>query len=930
MAAPARKSFRGPGARDKQPPMTEGRPKATFRGYLAHLRTRSRILVAALAAIAIVHLWTKADVARGDKLSATLQKALVAHGLLLDGTQFCAVERSAAAPFFGDEFFFVARPSGNEEAPTDVFRAVVRHAGGSVLGVRSVRNLTNSSSASEGSLGCAGRWVGFESTVGGQLDAVVALDTEGESKNVTEGWSLRTKLQNKVTNWQDTGHFHGFGRHRFRLKERASVEFLRWDRNALLVVVDGGRIVLRDGNVTDGLELVEALADVKGAPGTISWVVDTVRKVSWIGAGPIEWLEHRVFAVKDWSERSWFRLFGDASQTDKEVAEEMALPEDPPRAKVELSVKEVKLGFPPAQLESVMNNAAKGEGEWRAVEGDPYLRSYPGAPTAFYQSFLRADPERPYTRVYMVVWDPRQIQLNIMTGTREPQSATGETGPGMAPREPQKLKRVVAGFNGGFQAEHGEFGMMSGGRVYLPPKPWAATVAVDRNGTALMGSWFPPPDDKKVYEESWAVAQIPPEIYEFRQNLTSVVENRRFNPWERWWWGAAPVNADEQTYIDRSGLCLTEEGFFVYFWGKSMGPEALGKAMSAARCARGMHLDMNSSHTGFEFYNVQEQPFATPLPEEPTEDEFEGRVPLAPELYLRARRAIRTMSTMRFPRYVGRDSRDFFYLTQRPILPGPPLVTEAKLSDAGVFSSAGLPHDGFPFAFARTRLGDGEQDLVVAVRIDPSRLVWTPADASSRNAGSPDAGFQQGEGAAPLAYFANLASSDSPLALALFREPKADRFEIVRADALREGGNAIGVLWGQRDQDSDTPPRRLITIGGEGFLVYLEAVGPKADPRKWLAALGAESALVLGETRLVFQDAGGAKATLDGFEADVDHSVSLALLPDRTPFSRVLAPDNKPRPYWRWAKMQDTRVRYFKDGPPRFTKPDEDAGVESE
>lgn len=904
--------------------MNSGRPKATLRGYAHHLRKRSRLLVAGFVAVFVIHAAVKKDVVAGDRLGASFEVALATHGLSLKDGDFCAPHRSTSAPFLGDEFFFAASSDEDGGAPADIYRARVRHAGGSVLGVRAIRNLTLSSSASEEKLGCTERWVGFASSVRGKVDAVMALDTWGESKEVTEGWSPRTKLQNAISNWQDTGHLSGFGRNRFRLKERAVPKLMRWDRGALTVVLDEGSVVMGEGNVTDGVELVDPLDDVKGAPGTISWVVDTVRKVPWIGAGPIEWLEHRVFKVKDWGERGWFALFGDSEQTDDEVAEEMALVDDEARAKVELSVKEVKLGFPPPPLHIVMNSAAKGEGEWRAVEGDPYLRGYPGAPTAFYQSFVRADPERPYTRVYVVIWDPRQIQLNIMTGTREPQSATGETGPGMAPREPQKLKRVVAGFNGGFQAEHGEFGMMSEGRVYLPPKPWAATVAVDRRGTVLVGSWFPPPEDKRVYEEAWAVAQIPPEIYELRQNLTSVVENRRFNPWDRWWWGAAPLNADEQTYIDRSGLCLTEEGFLAYFWGKSMGPEALGKSMIAARCARGMHLDMNSSHTGFEFYNVQEEPFETPLPEEPTEDEYEGPVPQAPDLYLRARRAIRTMSTMRFPRYVGRDSRDFFYLTQRPILPGPPLQTESAIKGAGVFSSEGLPHDGFPFAFARTKLGDSNRDLVIAVRIDPSRVVWNEKAATPLAA---DAGA--GDGPRPLAFFTNLSGSGAPLVFARFPEPKADRFEIIRADALGESPSAMGLLWGEREQGRPVPPKRVLTIGKDGFLVYLEAVGPEADPRKWLEAVGAESALLLGQTRLVLQDVSGARATIDGYEATVDPANSLPLFPNRTPFTEILAPDNKPRPYWRWAKMQDTRVRYFKEGPPRFTKPEEDAGVES-
>ncbi|MEZ4254390.1 MAG: hypothetical protein R3A78_01545 [Polyangiales bacterium] len=42
--------------------------------------------------------------------------------------------------------------------------------------------------------------------------------------------------------------------------------------------------------------------------------------------------------------------------------------------------------------------------------------------------------------------------------------------------------------------------------------------------------------------------------------------------------------------------------------------------------------------------------------------------------------------------------------------------------------------------------------------------------------------------------------------------------------------------------------------------------------------------------------------------------------------ARVLNPDLKPLPYWRWARMQDARVRYFRDGPARFQMP-ADAGV---
>lgn len=894
------------------------------RKFASHLIDRWRLLVPLIAVAGLLHCVWKKDVTNAGKFERSITISLATHGLKLGkGDAFCFPVGEGSAFVAGAEMFFLAKErSGQSDRHHDVYRALVRRAGTSVLGVRGIRNLTRSSGADERALGCSRDWVSFATEVGGEVDALVALDLRGEGRDVTAGWSMRAKAQNRITNWQATGRSEGVGRRRFRLTERARASATERRDGALLITLPQGTVALARGAVDQGLGLVEPLQDVKGAPGTITWVVDTVRKIPWVGAAPIEWLEHRVFGVKDWLERKRFEyLGGEEGTTAEEVEEEMALPHEtgsahPPRAKIDLGVGEVKLGFPPPPMSLIMNKAAKGEGKWRPVEGDPYLRSYPGAPTAFYQSFIRSDPERPYTRVYVVVWDPRQLQLNIMTGTREPESATGETGPGMAPRERETLKHVVAGFNGGFQALHGEFGMMSEGRVYLPPKPWAATAAVTRDGTVKVGSWFPPPEGKRRYEESWAIEQIPEDMYALRQNLTSVVENGKYNPWDRWWWGAAPLNADEQTHIDRSGLCLTEEGFLAYFWGKSMGPEALGKAMKGARCARGMHLDMNSSHTGFEFYNVQEKPFDKPLAEEPTEDEFEGKVPLAPELYLRARRLVRSMSTMRFPRYVGRDSRDFFYLTQRPILPGPPVGDVT-------FSCDGVPHDGFPFAFARAKFGD-ESNSVHVIRIDPTRLAWGGSVAMER--------VEQEVGAktSALAYFSqHLPKAKLPRVLVRLEFPKRAKFEIVgSAEALLQAEGARALLWGA-DPESNPDARRALGIDQDGFLVYFERGAGSAKLSDWFAPLGVTNAMVFEETRLVFEGAGGVLGTVDGFEATVDMEAALSLFPNKIPFTEVLAPENKPRPYWRWAKMQDTRVRYFREGEARFTKPEDDAGVET-
>ena len=43
----------------------------------------------------------------------------------------------------------------------------------------------------------------------------------------------------------------------------------------------------------------------------------------------------------------------------------------------------------------------------------------PNGPSLFYQTFIRVDAERAYTRVYVTMWDPRQVQLGIVMGTKD-------------------------------------------------------------------------------------------------------------------------------------------------------------------------------------------------------------------------------------------------------------------------------------------------------------------------------------------------------------------------------------------------------------------------------------------------------------------------------------------------------------------------------
>src|SRR5262249_14747549 len=180
------------------------------------------------------------------------------------------------------------------------------------------------------------------------------------------------------------------------------------------------------------------------------------------------------------------------------------------------------------------------------------------------------------------------------------QCATGEHGTGVVARKPEPLRRFIGAFNGGFQSPHGDFGMMSGGALLVPPKPYAATIARLDDGATGLGTW---PYDLTIL----------PELVSFRQNLTPLVANGKLNPYGRDWWGGVPPDWEDETQTVRRGLCLTREGFIAYFYGTRIDHMHLGRAMLAARCDYGVHLDMNQGHTGLELYRVDRTEKFAPL-----------------------------------------------------------------------------------------------------------------------------------------------------------------------------------------------------------------------------------------------------------------------------------------------------------------------------
>lgn len=895
------------------------------RSWKPGLQVRARVLLACIALLGIFWSMQRPIAPPGLSPEASLAHALTQQGLATDPDAVVWLERPAG-PLALRSALALAQRQG--ELP-DVFFVRVRAAeSGRVLDLWSLTNITRSSSAAESQLMMVGPFAAFAVQVGERYAAVSVLDTRGEPSDLTARWPARARAQNAITNLQDTGRIQGFGRVRYELNDAPETVKLRAETDALLVETEDGalRIDPAHATVMYGQDRAESQIAQKGQPGTITWVVDTVRNLSFVGAAPIEWLEHTVFGITDRATRAYYGVVKDGAEAKKETAKEAraALVTEVPEAQRKrdlLTAADPELRWPPPKLDPVLPDPLEGEGEWVPVIDDDMVAPYPGAPPAFYQTFVRVDPERAYTRVYVTLWDPRQLQLHIAMGTQEPISATGETGPGQVPREKETLRRLVGAFNGGFQALHGEFGMMSEGTVYLPPKPYAATVAVHEDGRVGLGSW--PGPGRGGWDEISANEQIPRDMIAMRQNLTTVVESGVYNPWKRWWWGAAPVFATEQTFIHRSGLCVTNEGHMAYLWGESMGPDQLGAAMLAVRCARGMHLDMNSKHTGFELYRTF-LPDVTPPPLSRKLDsdiEWQGAIEGSRGYTARAKLAVKTMTPLRFPRYLDRDPRDFFFVTQKPVLPGPELAVG---SEAVKFSTAGLPHAGWPNAFARGRLGGAgtgtgeKKGGAWLLRIDPARAVPQPVAGEALTRA--------------LAYLAHPAVEPSGVALlggelALYVRHVGGlrRFEIGTPPA-----NAPVLLRGHALDDAVAPPGHVLAIDGEGFLLYAEADRDQERSLiQQLAAAGMTQAMILpaGADLALVTDTGQASVSGEALDKAVAPEAALAFMAETRPPADVMFPDVQPKPYRFWGWLQGQRVRYFPTGEPRFKQPEEEGAA---
>lgn len=584
---------------------------------------------------------------------------------------------------------------------------------GTLLRVGEVYDLTRTAAADEGNLVASGPHAAWTIGGGNRTYRVEIADLRGEHLPTAERWPWPARMQHAITSLQRTGRSAGIGRRSFKLDPPASHVEMRFDGDALVIQADLHRITIpvEPSRAIGGERFVNEEDRELAQPGNfVTWAVDRVRDLSWFGDERMQLTKAIAYRILD--------------AVDRAVGSVRA----PPRRNAELlgaalskaAETDPLTGWPPAPIPPLVSPPLPDEGAWLALDQDPFVRMNPEAPPPLVTAYFRGDGARPDCSVYVVEWDPRQVELDMTPGTEEPQSATGETGTGMIPRKPEIMSRLLGAFNGAFQSTHGDYGMMVDGSVLVPPKPYAATIARLGDGTTGFGTW---PEDLTV----------PAELVSFRQNLTPLVADGKYNPYGREWWGGVPHDWEDETHTVRSAVCLTREGFVAYFYATKIDPAHLGRVLAAARCDYGIHLDMNQGHTGLELYRVFPSGTLPSLGKLDGHWQAEGDVIGMPGWQFRGRRLLKNMQLMHFPRYIRRGMRDYFYLMLRPILPGAPLRAPGADADEGAWRFRELPQHGFPPALAATSVRPDParpETKVRVLRLDPDTVETTTSSTS--------------------------------------------------------------------------------------------------------------------------------------------------------------------------------------------------------
>jgi hypothetical protein len=179
-----------------------------------------------------------------------------------------------------DEMHFVSPTSPLLDSPIDRERAVIRaaHPGepsdiylvdvrrspeGHLIELTGLYNLTRTSAADEQQLVVEGDRAAWVIAQEGAISHVLYADVAGEPRPTGADWTRVSRLQNALTNFQDSGQFQGIARRSYQLDPAAYRVVLGLSDSALLIDADAHKIRIP----TSGKSTIEGEQWVRAAQG---------------------------------------------------------------------------------------------------------------------------------------------------------------------------------------------------------------------------------------------------------------------------------------------------------------------------------------------------------------------------------------------------------------------------------------------------------------------------------------------------------------------------------------------------------------------------------------------------------------------------------------------------------------------------------------
>ncbi len=266
---------------------------------------RTRIVLVVLALAWLVSRRRGKDVdSHAASAEAALAGALSARGLACNASDVAWADRARGFSLVGsDRARAVVRASAGGE-PADLYAVDVGLSPeGAVLDVGDAWNVTGTTGVDESLPSLRGPIAVYTTSADGLARGVHVMNLAGRSTDSYVDFSRTQRAQVALTNLQQTGRFAGVVRDTFALDPVARKVTTAWRKDGTIEVHADDHLIVIDpahAQVVSGEAFVRVVADERARPGNlVTWSVDRLRAVPWIGDEKMQWVKAIAFTALD-------------------------------------------------------------------------------------------------------------------------------------------------------------------------------------------------------------------------------------------------------------------------------------------------------------------------------------------------------------------------------------------------------------------------------------------------------------------------------------------------------------------------------------------------------------------------------------------------------------------------------------------------------